>query len=173
MGIVEDRMETIILVVFANIHKQKIIIAVGQDRRSKAIVEQLLRIKNKSKKSQAWKENWKKQLTFLRTHYQILVIDNYKVVRTPAYRFGYGGRFKYIEGSCILFIPTIAQIAADRYCNIHHAEDDYYMDDNGNMHFSSIPKHIDMRFPVKCKRLPPYPVVAQKPRKSRNVSVFP
>ena len=63
----------------------------------------------------------------------------------------------------VLVIPTIAQIAADHYCEIHYAEDEINRDKYGKMHFPEVPKHIEMRFPAKCKRLPPYPVVALKP----------
>ena len=150
-------MTIVILILFGGNNRIRLDIAVGPDRRSRAIVEQWSRVNLKTPKAIRWRQQWLKQINFVRRHYQLRIIDSSSVRWTPSYRFGHGGRWRRITGTCALAIPTIAQLAADRWCKLYDTVDAVSRGDK------PIPTHIDMRFPAGARRLPPLPVLAVRP----------
>jgi|GEM_PF-6304451 len=158
---------TVVLVLFAGQQKTILHIAVGNDRRSKALVEQWGRIKDHpSHKQKVWLKLWAKQIRFVRDHYELRFEDLPTVTRTPAYHFGYDDRWFRIKGTCTLAIPTIAQIVANHWCKIHHSEEFALRVQKGGKSVEAYkrePKYIDMRWPAGRHVPEPYPVLAKRP----------
>jgi len=150
-------MTVVILILFGGNDRLRFDISVGQDRRSRAIVEQWSRVNLKTSKAKRWRYQWRKQINFVRGHYRLRFVDSPSVRWTPSYRFGYGGRWRRLGGSCALAIPTVSQLAADHWCKLYDTVDAVSRGDK------PIPTHIDMRFPAGARRLPPLPVLAVRP----------
>jgi len=150
-------MTVVILILFGGNDRLRLDIAVGQDRRSRALVEQWSRVNLRTPKAKRWRRQWRKQIHFVRRHYELRFVDSSFARSTPAYRFGYDRRWRRLSGSCALAIPTVSQLAADRWCKLYDTVDAV---SRGGKQY---PTHIDMRFPAGARRLPPYPVWAVRP----------